>query len=255
MEAQMDGLTLLDDEGDEISFTPDTLNATDEVAELCLVGTFLTERPINPKIMKQRISAIWRPGKGVTIRDIGFKRFIFQFYHRIDMRRILERGPWTFDNNFLILHHLKQEEQPLQVPLTHLNFWIQIHDLPIGYMSEAVGKQLGSFMGTFLEYDSHNNKGSWRPYMRIRVALDVGNPLKRCKKIRKSNGESFLANFKYEKLGSFCFLCGCLGHTEKFCEKLFTMTNDDGNRNWGPWIRAQDRRMISSSENKWLRDD
>ncbi|XP_073019267.1 uncharacterized protein At4g02000-like [Primulina eburnea] len=216
---------------------------------------FLTERQINLNIMKQCLSSIWRPGKGVTIREIGFKRFIFQFYHSVDLQRMLEGGPWTFDNNFFLLHHLKREEQPLQVPLRHLNFWIQIHDLSFGYMSEAVGRQLGSYMGNFLEYDSNNNKGSWRPYMRIRVAIDVQNPLKRCKKIEKSNGESFLVSFKYEKLGSFCFLCGCLGHIEKFCDKLFNMIHDDGKRNWGIWLRAQDKRTFTLGENKWLRED
>ncbi|XP_075473732.1 uncharacterized protein At4g02000-like [Primulina tabacum] len=190
----MAGLSLIDDEDDEIAFDLNILQIADDANELCLVGIFLTERQINLNIMKQRLSSIWRPGKRVTIREIGFKRFIFQFYHSVDLQRILEGGPWTFDNNFLLLHHLKREEQPLQVPLRHLNFWIQIHDLPFGYMSEAVGRQLGSYMGNFLEYDSNNNKGSWRPYMRIRVAIDVQNPLKQCKKIGKSNGESFLRN-------------------------------------------------------------
>lgn len=33
-------------------------------------------------------------------------------------------------------------EDPLKVPLWLLNIWIQIHDLPMGFMMESVGKQL-----------------------------------------------------------------------------------------------------------------
>lgn len=29
------------------------------------------------------------------------------------------------------------------------------------------------------------------------------------------------AHFKYEKLSTFCFFGGILGHTNKFCEKFF----------------------------------
>ncbi|XP_075486072.1 uncharacterized protein LOC142525628 [Primulina tabacum] len=255
METRLEELSPDDDEGEEISFAPDILNTTEEYAEFRLVGTFLTDRQINSNIMKQCLSTIWRPGKGITIREIGFKRFIFQLYHAIDLRRIMDGGPWTFDNNLLLLHHLKHEEQPLQVPLYHINFWVQIHDLPIGYMTEGVGKQPGSFIGKFLQYDNNNNAGPWKAYMRIRIAIDVRNPLKRYKKIRKSDGTCFLANFKYEKLGSYCFLCGRLGHIEKFCELLFSMESDDGTRMWGPWLRATDRRNTNLGENKWLREE
>ena len=31
---------------------------------------------------------------------------------------------------------------------------------PIGYMAESVGKQLGNFIGHYLEYDINNNMAS-----------------------------------------------------------------------------------------------
>lgn len=112
-------------------------------------------------------------------------------------------------------------------------------------MSEGVGKQLGSFTVMFLKYDINDNSGFWRSYTCIYVAVDVRNPLKCSMKIRKSDGVCFIASFKYEKLGSFCFFYGCLGHIGKFGDKLSSVTNDEGNRVWGPWLRAQDRRTAS----------
>ena len=52
--------------------------------------------------------------------------------------------------------------------------------------------------------------------MRIKVRIDVRNPLKRRKRIRKSQGEWSVGFFKYEGLPSFCYLCGMLDHSEKF---------------------------------------
>lgn len=248
-------LSLSNDEDDELILDANTLAQQSGFSELCLVGRFLTDRNINFMAMKHRMAGLWRPGKGVAIHDLGGQRFLFQFFHVIDMKRVFEGGPWSFDSLLLILHHLKQGELPNQVPLNSIAFWIQVHDLPVGYMSHHVGKQLGDFIGQFLEYDTTNNTGVWRAYMRVRVAIDVGKPLKRCKKIRKSEGEWFLVNFKYERLGSFCFICGCLGHTERFCELLFSIPEEEVKRGWGTWLRAPDKRNANLGGSKWLRDD
>lgn len=46
---------------------------------------------------------IWRPGKGVTIKDLEQERFWFQFHHQLDLDRIIKGGPWSFDNYMLVL--------------------------------------------------------------------------------------------------------------------------------------------------------
>ncbi|KAK4420114.1 hypothetical protein Salat_2424300 [Sesamum alatum] len=50
-----------------------------------------------------------------------------------------------------------------------------------------------------------------------RVSLDVRRPLFRKTKIR-SLGQEMVITFAYERLGNFCYLCGILGHMEKFCD-------------------------------------
>lgn len=75
-----------------------------------------------------------------------------------------------------MLNSISPGEDPLKVPLNEVFFWIQIHDLPAGFMSEVVGKQLGNFFGTFVEYDPSNTTSIWREYMRIRIKVDVRKP-------------------------------------------------------------------------------
>lgn len=43
---------------------------------LCLVGHFLTERSIKFQFMKGTMAGIWRSVKGITIREIGLKKYI-----------------------------------------------------------------------------------------------------------------------------------------------------------------------------------
>ena len=92
-------------------------------------------------------------------------------------------------------------------------------------MAEMVDKQLGNFIGRFLEYDLNSNTALWRQCMRIRVAVDVHVPLVRYKMIKLRSGTLHRVSFKYERLGTFCFLCGLLSHLDRFCPTLFY---DDG---------------------------
>lgn len=57
----------------------------------------------------------------------------------------------------MVLETVPATEDLVKVPLWYVNVWIQLYDLPMNFMTEAVGKQLGNFFGKFLEYDVKNN--------------------------------------------------------------------------------------------------
>ncbi|KAG6772265.1 hypothetical protein POTOM_023665 [Populus tomentosa] len=84
---------------------------------------------------------------------------------------------------------LKKEEEKEELVLEYedLRTKVQVHDLPMGCMFVGVGKHLGNFIGTFVDYDMNNNNGVWRNYMRIRLLIDISLPLKRWKKICKTD--------------------------------------------------------------------
>lgn len=251
MERDLRNMSLNDDEDDVIVFHVD--NPTEEQADsgLSLVGRFLADKPVRTHIMRARLSGVWRPGKGVTIQEIEPGLFLFQFYHKLDYQRILNGGPWSFDNYMLVLSPLPVGVRPDMVQLNRLSIWVQIYGLPAGFMTQLVGETLGNFVGEFLEYDPNNNNGFWRNYMRVRVRLDVNQPLKRTKKIKKAGGECMEVQFKYERLGVFCFLCGVIGHVEQHCDKLFELENDDGCRLWGAELRVEPRRG-GTVTSRWL---
>ncbi|MBA0873472.1 hypothetical protein Goshw_002653, partial [Gossypium schwendimanii] len=67
---------------------------------------------------------------------------------------------WTFNNHLLVFHRLKDEEDPMKVLLVLSTLWVQVYELPLGLFSKSIAKQLGDFIGKFLEYDSKSlNKG------------------------------------------------------------------------------------------------
>jgi hypothetical protein len=64
-------------------------------------------------------------------------------------------------------------------------------------------------------------------FISLRVQIDVNSPLKKEMNVRTLEGTWITAKFKYERLGTFYFLCGVLGHRDKTCAKLFEVKEDD----------------------------
>lgn len=115
--------------------------------ELCVVGMFLTEKIVNVRAMKMKLADVWRPAMGINIKEIEQGIFLFQFYHVEDMKWVLKGGSWSFDGAMLILAEVPSGMEPGNVPLWHVNMWMQIFDLPTGFMTEVVCQQLGKFFG------------------------------------------------------------------------------------------------------------
>ncbi|PNX70160.1 hypothetical protein L195_g057150, partial [Trifolium pratense] len=181
----LDGLSLHEEEEEE-GFSFDFEEEEEEQVDLrwCLVGRFLCEKTIHANSMMVRMADLWKPGKGVTIKAVPSGKFLFQFAHPLDMEAVLNGGPWTFDNNTLLLEQVQIGMQIEHIPLFHINLWVQIHDLPMGLMKEKFGIQLANYIGQFVEYDKNNNSSFWRQYMRIRVKVDVRQPLKKDTRVK-----------------------------------------------------------------------
>lgn len=62
-------------------------------------------------------------------------------------------------------------------------------------------------------------------------------------------------DFKYEKLPNFCFLCGIIGHTERYCHRMFEGATDETERLLGTWLKETGKRSPAGGSNPWLISD
>ncbi|XP_060968426.1 uncharacterized protein LOC133035982 [Cannabis sativa] len=232
-----------DDEGEDIAFDD----------RWCLVGKFLTGRTLDFDAMRHMMASLWQPGKGVYIRELDTNRYLFQFYHELDVQAVVDGSPWTFNKCPLVFHRLRKGENPKVVLLHKMDFWVQIHDLKSGFMMEKVVRSAGEYVGGYIKSDPKNFNGLWRDYLRVRATIDVNKPLKRRMKLCKENGEWIWANFKYEHLPTFCFVCGIIGHSERFCPKRFDQPIDQLKKPYGIGMRAQMKEKNYLIGAQWLR--
>ncbi|KAM6580909.1 hypothetical protein CsatA_004683 [Cannabis sativa] len=243
------------EEEDEVGLVASRVEQEELVIDTrwCLVGKLLSGRVSDFDAFQNMMAFLWQPGKGMYVKELNSNLFLFQFYHEIDVERVITGSPWTFNKKQLILHRLKEGENPRSVNLHFLDLWVHIYDLEHGFQSLKVVTDIGNLMGKFVESDINNFSGVWREYMRVRVTIDVDKPMRRRMKIFREDRSWFWANFKYENLSTFCFICGILGHSERFCPKLFHTPAHLIQKPYGMFLKANSRRSAEKIGAKWLR--
>lgn len=65
----------------------------------------------------------------MEVHDFGGYRYSFVFFHKMDLQKVMDGGPWSFEQSMLIVHQLKDTEDPHIVKLQEVEIWVQIYDL------------------------------------------------------------------------------------------------------------------------------
>ncbi|KAK7847130.1 hypothetical protein CFP56_007131 [Quercus suber] len=93
--------------------------------------------------------------------------------------------------------------------------------------------------------------------MRVRVDLPLDKPLRRGANIVTLEGEKTWVTFRYERLPTFCFQYGWLGHNEKHCQRQPQTSNSA--KQYGEWMRAHGNQKGNSekpkTQNNWGFDE
>ncbi|KAL2893329.1 Endogenous retrovirus group K member 5 Gag polyprotein [Bienertia sinuspersici] len=94
-------------------------------------------------------------------------------------------------------------------------------------------------MGGLITYDDTNPLGLDN-FLRLKVMVKVGKPLRRGIKIAYNNNNVKWVDIKYERTSDFCYCCGMLRHVDRDCT-VFTseeIVKKEMVYKYGPWLRA-----------------
>ncbi|XP_042985402.1 uncharacterized protein LOC122314076 isoform X2 [Carya illinoinensis] len=163
--------------------------------------------------------------------------FIFTFRNTQDKLRVLNQAPWNFKGHLLVLKQGPTGATLKEINLNHAPFQVQIHGLPLDYITLENAIQIGRALGTLIKVEEDPLYGlALRKFIRLKVEIDVIKALQQGFMMpRLDNSEIWIA-FKYEKLPDFCYACGRLGHSQVFCGFLSSPTT---RLIYGPWIKAK----------------
>ena len=101
--------------------------------------------------------------------------------------------------------------KPSSIVLFKFDILARIIDMPIAFHGKV--KALASKIGEYVDSEpsSFDFEGN---FFRVRVRLDVRNPLKKATSIIRG-GEREIFAMKYERLPDWCQVCGFMGHEFK----------------------------------------
>ncbi|KAK9987692.1 hypothetical protein SO802_027931 [Lithocarpus litseifolius] len=166
---QWKGLSLSQREGPKFRMRPDLATT-----EYIITAKFLTKRALN----MDAIAATFQPFKA-------------------DVDNILANEPWSYDKNLMVLQQYEagSEVEDLTFNLTH--FWVQVHGIPVRFMNKRVAEGLCETVGQVchLQNAPTVDGGS---FMRVRVLVDISQPLCRGRVIAFDDDMEQWVSFKYE---------------------------------------------------------
>ncbi|KAH6760569.1 hypothetical protein C2S51_017518 [Perilla frutescens var. frutescens] len=224
---------------------------------LCLVGKVWTHKSFNVFSLFDVMKKLWNPVYGVTCREIEPNLFSFQFKNKKDMEKVIMMEPWTFNKHILVLKKASVDIQPSRMVLNSVPFWVRIYDLPLAGRNPGMVQQIGNRIGKFVELDTSTISGMNRS-VRIKILFNLDQPLKRGTKIQLDRDKPLWLPVKYERLQSYCYWCGMLGHNVADCEKTegvdINVAGKEDFFKYGEWLRASPIKLAKVVIDQGFRD-
>ena len=232
--------SLIEDEALGFVMEDDAMGNSKVLDSHCLLGKLITERYFNKAALKSTMLRLWREGRGILVQDHGDNLFVFQFKDEFERKRVVNGSPWLFDKYLLALNEFDGSCPTTQIQFACSIFWVQLHGVPLFYMTKQTGERIGKQLSSVEEVDVPENGVRWGSSLRVGLSIDVTKPIPRGRLVTFQSIGQMWISFKYERFPWLCFHCSILGHLEKGCvTKLRCGGKNIGEtKQYGPWLRV-----------------
>jgi hypothetical protein len=218
---------------------------------------------------------------GTTCKELRKNMFLFTFSQASGKRRALEEGPWLAGKELLILEDFVINKTLDEYKFCFFPIWVRVSKLPLGLMDRENGEKIGRSLGEFLEVGVDADGSAVGEYLRIKVRLDVREPLRRrigtSVNVEEGDEEPAVEEgdedgdgteeideygqrkrlrwcpISYEHLPNFCFTCGLIGHIDNECAiKLKPGEHPLYSRELKAYMPSMNKRYVDDDRGKWM---
>ncbi|CAA0817587.1 Unknown protein [Striga hermonthica] len=156
-----------------IEILTEDIRIGEKECSLSLMGNLFWEKKANFVGLKAPMQNIWLTHKPFTTRMVGNNKYQFIFQSAEDRRRVLEGKAWNFDGQYLLLKEWSEENNRYTAEEQKIELWLQIHDLPLHWVSEEVGLKIGKLFNKVAAVVG----GARGRIVKILVDLNLNEPL------------------------------------------------------------------------------
>nr|XP_048336943.1 uncharacterized protein LOC107411956 [Ziziphus jujuba var. spinosa] len=218
----------------QLELVADEANAV-RISQFRLVGKVFSDKLLRKNLVQSIIRRAWFTNDDV--QSIA------------DRNRIWRKRPWSINGAHLALREWKPEQSFEDLDFNISTFWVQIHGLPLQFMTSSNASTIGGLFKNLIHCESTSRTNLvGLKYMRIQVDVDIYKPLLTGSFHKLGNRGSWV-HFSYERLAEFCYSYGKIGHCKQGCTIVPNAASiQDGDR-YGPWIRAEaeDNRVVQEA--------
>ena len=211
-----------------------------------LAAKFFTRRTINVEAVARTFKPLWQTKKSFSLQDVGDNMVLIEYEDKSDLERVLLGEPWSYDKYLIAFQRVGDGIAVEDLQFNRVDFWVQIHNLPILCMKKSVAETLGKSIGEVIRTQVHDEDSGSGRGLRVRVKVDITKPLNRGRRIGLSRGGEGWVSFQYERLPNFCYWCGIPTHGEKDCEVWLNTSEAEKEKEpeYGIWLRASQDRVL-----------
>ena len=204
-----------------------------------LVAKFLTKRALNIDAIAKTFTPLWRSKNGFKIKKENDHVVLFSFDDKSEMEKVIVAEPWSFDKRLMVLQWYSKEMDVDDMEFSKVTCWVQVHDLLVRFRTKRIAEQLCEAIGK-VNTGVDEAKAEGDNFLRVRVSIDISQPLSRGRVVSLDSGKELWVNFKYERLPNLCFWCGRLMHDDQDCH---LWVESEGSllaesKQFGPWLKA-----------------
>ncbi|XP_072087292.1 uncharacterized protein At4g02000-like [Arachis hypogaea] len=143
-----------------------------------LVGKFLSDKEVTFNTCRATLLGIWGHPEGVAISDVGRNKLLISFKDVRKGIQIRNGEPWSVRGHILNLQIWNGRDSVYEVDHRYMELWVQIHGLPLNYITRKTAEIIGNKIGTVMETENPRlNDTLQRTFLRVRVTMNITNPL------------------------------------------------------------------------------
>ena len=116
-------------------------------------------------------------GNDLKIIDVGDGLFQFKFALENQLRWVMDNGPWSFDDQLLVLRKWEKGKTARSVSFPVILIWVQVWGLPFDLINEEAGMDIRMGLGHVVEVDSKALALEQAGFLQIRIEIPLNKPL------------------------------------------------------------------------------
>jgi hypothetical protein len=181
---------------------------------------------------------------------MGTNIFMAEFACEKDKTRVLDGSPWTVGKHGVILNEFDPNLPPAEFRFEEITLWARIMSLPFGLMNDKRGKSLAERVGVVKKMEVDDKGRAWGEFLRVRLTIKITEPLMRCVSVFSQKRQTTdYYTVMYERLPTFCFSCGLIGHSSLGCATPAERDADGFLPYHGPRLCVPDERKKQAGAN------